>query len=239
MKVAIIDDEISQQNILEKYLQEWASRKDKGISADKFNNSESFLFSWEEERDYDLLILDIEMGQMNGLELAKRIRSNDSKVPILFVTGYDEYMQYGYDVSALHYLIKPLKREKFFEILDRCQEKNEVSDRILVTTVDGLRSIEKKEIVFIEANGHQATLHLYNKTIVAKEALGSFEKLLKGNDTFLKCHRAYIVNLNYAAMLQKTDILMDNNEKIPVSRNLLKSVQNTFLQYYRNVLRKE
>lgn len=102
MRIAIVDDMKSEQNIIVKYLLEWAVPKNLPMDIKTFENSESFLFSWADEINYDLLILDIEMGKMNGMELARHIRSEDELIPIMFVTGYDEYIQYGYDVSAIH-----------------------------------------------------------------------------------------------------------------------------------------
>ena len=90
MKVAIIDDEISEQNILEKYILEWSVNMGLSTDISKFDSSESFLFSWEDERNYDLLILDIEMGEMNGVKLARKLRLDDDNIPIMFVTGYDD-----------------------------------------------------------------------------------------------------------------------------------------------------
>lgn len=235
MKIAVIDDEISEQNILEKYILEWSIEKGLAIEILKFDNSENFLFSWEDDKKYDLLIMDIEMGEMNGLELAKKLRLDDENIPIMFVTGYDEYMQYGYDVSALHYLIKPLNKTKLFLVLDKLQEKSEPSDKILVSTSDGMRSIQINKIIYAEADGHQSILHLQDKTIILKESIGNFEKLISENSGFVKCHRAYIVNLKFVSLMLRTDILLDNNDKIPVSRNALKKVQDAFLKYYKKV----
>ena len=142
-------------------------------------------------------------------------------------------MQYGYDVSALHYLIKPLNKTKLFMVLDKLKEKSELSDKILILASDGARSIPANKIIYTEADGHQSILHLQDRTIILKESIGNFEKLIAGNACFVKCHRAYIDNLKFVSMIQKTDILLDNNEKIPVSRNMIKNVQNAFVQYYK------
>ena len=125
MKIAIVDDEIREQEIIAKYIGEWAEAKKELVEFFFFESSEGFLFSWEDVKDYALLALDIEMGEISGLELAKKIRSEDKRIPIIFVTGYDEYMQYGYDVSALHYLIKPVNKEKLFQALNKLSEKEE------------------------------------------------------------------------------------------------------------------
>ena len=113
MKIAIVEDEAKEQEIIVKYIGEWAEARRELVEF------RCFLFAWEDGKDYRLLVLDIEMGGMNGLGLAEKVRLEDREVPILFVTGYDEYMQRGYDVSALHYLMKPVDKERLFQALDR------------------------------------------------------------------------------------------------------------------------
>lgn len=238
MRVAIVDDEKSEQDLLEKYLREWAGQKKRYIEMIKFESAESFLFSWEEDKKYDLLLLDIEMREINGLVLAEKIRMDDEQIPIVFVTGYDEYMQYGYDVSALHYLIKPVNKTKLFMVLDKLQEKQEVTDKILISTSDGQRSVMAGKIMYVEAFGHRCILHLMNENVTIKESIGAFEKMIEGKSCFIKCHRAYIVNLQYVSRVLKTDIILDNDEKVPVSRNQLKRVQEAFIRNY-GINRKE
>lgn len=233
MRVAIIDDETAQQELLEKYLREWAEDRKMLIEISRFESAESFWFLWEEDKEYDLILLDIEMGKMNGLELAKRIRKDDEQIPIMFVTGYDEYMQYGYDVSALHYLIKPVNKMKFFMILDKLGPKRRSTAKILFSTPAGPQSIASDKIMYAEANGHGCMVHTTSDVIAAKESIGTFEKTVEYRSCFVKCHRAYIVNLQYVSMVLKTDVVLDNDERIPVARNRLKSLQEAFVKFYR------
>ncbi len=95
MRVAICDDEQAQCQLLANELQIWAKEQSVAIEVVPFCDAESFLFHWEDDQKYDLLILDIEMGQMNGMELAGKLRKDGEKIPILFVTGYESYMSQG------------------------------------------------------------------------------------------------------------------------------------------------
>ncbi len=149
MKVAICDDERSERQLLCKYVEEWAAGKGLRAEVRCFDSAESFLFAWEDEKDYGILILDIEMGSMNGMELAQKIRERDSDIPILFVTGYVEYMQFGYDVKALHYLMKPIDREKFFTVLDRLPAEQKDAEKILLQTEEGNVSLPPGDICVI------------------------------------------------------------------------------------------
>ncbi|MDO4303535.1 MAG: LytTR family DNA-binding domain-containing protein [Bacillota bacterium] len=232
MRVAILGGETSERDLLEKYLGEWAGQKKHCIEALKFESVESFLVSWEEDKKYDLLLLDIEMQEINGLELAEKIHMDDGRIPVAFVKGYDENMRYSFGVLALHYLIKPVDKTNLFILLDKLHERKKGTDDILITTEDGQRSVMVGKIMFVEAFGYRSILHLTDKRICIKESMGAVEKLLKGKSNFVKCHRAYIVNLLYISEVQKKEIIMDSNEIVLVSRYHLKDVQEAFNRKY-------
>lgn len=234
MRVAIVDDVNSEQEIIIKYIDEWAKSNREIVEFKCFQSSEMFLFAWEEDKAYDLLILDIEMGEMNGLELAKKVRLEDRNIPIMFVTGYDEYMQYGYDVSALHYLLKPVNKERLFQALDRRSTlvQKETGSLILSGT-DEIKRVQINELIYVEAAGHGSVLHTKDETVPIKESLGTIEKLVKDTTEIVKCHRGYIVNLRYISAIQNSDIILDNGERLPISRNQMKIVQQAFLRYYK------
>lgn len=234
MKIAIVDDVAAEQDILKKYIGEWAADKKEIIEFKEFFSSESFLFVWEEDKTFDLLVLDIEMGEMNGFELAKKIRAEEKNIPIMFVTGYDEYMQYGYDVSALHYLLKPVSKERLGYALDKLKSvlKDEEKSLIL-NTVDEVKRIPIDEIMYVEAAGHGSILHAIDEVLTLKESLGTIEKQVADSPEIIKCHRAYIVNLRFVSAIKNSDLILDNNEVIPVSRNQMKNVQARFLKFYK------
>lgn len=235
MKIAIVDDEVNEQEIIVKYISEWAESKKELVEFFHFQSSEGFLFSWEEEKDYNLLLLDIEMGEINGLELAKKVRLEDKHIPIIFVTGYDEYMQYGYDVSALHYLIKPVNKERLFQALNRLEESEQEEVKTLVLNAgSGVRRLQINNMMYVEAAGHGSVMHTPDEEISLKESFGEMEKQLAGVCEIVKSHRAYLVNLRFVSAIQNANIILDNNERLPISRNQMKNVQQEFLKYYKN-----
>ena len=235
MKIAIVDDEINEQAIIEKYIREWADAGNELVEFSCFDSSESFLFSWEDTKDYNLLVLDIEMGEINGLELAKRVRAEDKNIPIMFVTGYDEYMQYGYDVSALHYLIKPVNKERLFQALDKLSTREAEEVKILIlNSEDGVRRVPVNQILYVEAAGHGSILHTVEEMFKLKESLGEIERKVFPTGEMMKCHRAYLVNLRFVSAIQNANLILDNGEKLPISRSQMKKVQQEFLRYYKD-----
>ena len=234
MKIAIVDDEIREQEIIAKYIGEWAEDKKELVEFFYFDSSEGFLFSWEDVKDYALLVLDIEMGEISGLELAKKIRLEDKRIPIIFVTGYDEYMQYGYDVSALHYLIKPVNKDKLFQALGKLSEKEETVQNLIVNSESGVRRVQMNHILYVEAAGHGSIMHTADEVIRLKESFGEIEKQVLSFGEAVKCHRAYLVNLRFVSAIQNSILILDNGENLPISRSRMKNVQHEFLRYYRN-----
>lgn len=95
------------------------------VQTDSFSSAENFLFYYAEECDYDILLLDVEMGAMDGVTMAKKLRQSNDTVQIIFITGYSDYIFEGYEVAALHYLMKPVKEEKL------CKTGNPMTDAIL------------------------------------------------------------------------------------------------------------
>lgn len=236
MRVAICDDEQAQQLLVEKYLLEWGEEHQISITTSFFPNGESFLFSWEEDKEYDLLIFDIEMGKMNGMELAGEIRKQDEEIPILFITGYDSYMAQGYEVSALHYLLKPVNKEMLFAVLDRLQknrEKIELEERFLFQTEEGSLSLPLSKIWYVEASAHQCILYTQEQEYVLRQTISAVEKLLDGKKEIIRCHRSYLVNLQHISAIVKNEIILDNKKRLPISRNLSKEVNAAFIKNYR------
>lgn len=236
MKIAIVEDEINEREIIEKYIREWAEERKELTEFSCFDSSESFLFSWEDDKDYQLLVLDIEMGEMNGLELAKRVRLEDRSIPIMFVTGYDEYMQYGYDVSALHYLIKPVYKERLFQALDKLAESGTEEVKSLILNAENeVRRIPVNNIMYVEADGHGSVMHTVDEVFSLKESLGEIERKVLPLGEVIKCHRAYLVNLRFVSVIQNANLILDNSERLPISRGQMKNVQQGFLRYYKKM----
>lgn len=137
-KIAICDDSDADREYVLNMVNRWAAGAGQVVHTDTFTSAENFLFHYAEESDYDILLLDIEMGDMDGVTMAKQLRKNNDIVQIVFITGYSDYISEGYEVAALHYLMKPVKEEKLCSVLDRAAEKLQKNETVL-----NLRSAEK------------------------------------------------------------------------------------------------
>lgn len=235
MNIAICDDEKPQRDLLQKYVYEWAEKKNNKISIFLFENSEQFSFYWSEEKIIDLILLDIQMGKHNGVELAKQIRKTDENMQIVFITGITEYIAEGYEVDALHYLVKPIDKERLFRCLDKASLREKcVSNKILLETKHEIISIAVHDIWYLEAFGHQCTIYTKDDVLNVKESIGQMERNRElGEEAFVKCHRSYLVNLKHVSKIEKDSVIMDDGRNIPISRNSYKKVVKSFIDFYR------
>ncbi len=225
--IAICDDDNSQINALKKMLTEWNGH----IVINEYNSAEEFLFNYPDV-PCDMLLLDIEMGDMNGMELAKKLRAGGDMLPIIFITGFSEYIGDGYDVEALHYLLKPVDKKKLFRVLDRYNRSHKTKTRIILPYRDGSVITSSNNVIYLEAFGKktQVTLKSGEKITCAIGLSAVSEKLGQG---FVFCHRSYIVNLGFISSISGNEITMDNGEKIPISRRRYDSINRAFIDFYK------
>jgi len=137
IKIAVCDDEHQQTEYIKSLVSKWADAKNIKVTIDMFESAEKFKSAWSESKTFDILLLDIEMGGQNGVELARDIRRTDEKLVIIFITGFAEYISEGYDVSALHYLMKPIKADKLFEVLDRAARNLTQINKSIMLNING------------------------------------------------------------------------------------------------------
>lgn len=233
LTIAIVDDEVTQIEYLRQLVNDWAEERCIAVDIYSYTGADAFLFAYE-EKTFGLLLLDIEMEGINGMELAKKLRAEGDNIPIIFITGFADYMSEGYDVEALHYLCKPLEREKFIKVLDRyADRKMKAEDEIIVDTAKGSIHISVSEIMYAEAFGRTSRLYMRDGTqIDGNVGIGVLLEQLTAAH-FIHCHRSYAVNLRYVRAVGRTEVTLDNGKKVPVSRRIYGEVSKAFVEYYR------
>ena len=230
-QVAICDDVREDASYIESLVNAWASEKGYVINVDSFPSAEAFWFQYEEKSHYDILLLDIEMGTMNGMELARKIRQKDEDVQILFITGFPDYMAEGYEVSALHYLMKPVRVEKLYEVLDRAIQNRSKIGRNLMVIVDGaMVRIPVTEICSVEAFAHTTKIITKERAYDLTKSITEMEDLLEGE--VVRCHRSYLAGLSHIRKITKTAVFLDNGQELPLARSKYQAVNQMFITYY-------
>jgi len=232
MRIAICDDEANQIQLTEQYIRQWGKEQEVAVEISAFNSAEAFLFRWAADACFDIAFLDIRMGKMTGIELAEKIRKADDKLIIVFITGLRDYVFRGYDVNALHYLIKPIREVNIRKCLEQANTIVTQRDRhFMVFSVDGqTRRFTYDEVRYFEIYSHYITVRTRTETIRYKKRISSLELELPP-DRFVRCHRSCIVNLQYVRMVSKHELVMDDDSRLPVSAERWNSVHNAFMHY--------
>ena len=228
-RVAIVDDRETDAQFVRDLLIDWSENRQLGIQAQIFSSAESFLFRYAEDKDWDILLLDIEMGAMDGVTMAKRVRRDNEAVQIVFITGYSDYISEGYEVAALHYLMKPMNREKLLTVLDRAIEKRRQQERCLILESAGeLVRIPFYDIRYLDVRQNYVTVHAKDDHTV-KRTLGDFEKDL--DNRFCRVGRSMIVNLSFIQRVNKTEIRLSDGTVLPLPRGAYEPLNRAIIQH--------
>ncbi|MDO4945065.1 MAG: LytTR family DNA-binding domain-containing protein [Ruminococcus sp.] len=229
--IAICDDDEKQIKLLRKMLNSWSASKPFALDIAEYVSAESFLFSYA-DNPCDILLLDIEMSGINGMKLAKKLRDKGDMLPIVFITGYSDYISDGYDVEALHYLLKPVNKDKLFAVLDKFADRNVHSYQMILPCKDETIRLSPDRITYIEAQGRKTDVFLSDGR--ALDCDMSISKLADMNiHSFVRCHRSYLVNLRYVKSIGRAEIELDNGVSIPLSRRLHNEVNASFIKFYK------
>ncbi len=226
--VAVCDDSAADRQYILRMLAEWAENSGHSVVVSEFSSSEEFLFHYEDKKEYDILLLDVEMGEMDGVALAKRLRRENETVQIIFITGYSDYIAEGYEVAALHYLMKPVKQEKLWAVLGRAVEKIKKNEAALYLESGGdMFCIPLYQIRYVEVQHNYITVH--GKTdVTVKKTLSELEEAL--NEDFFRVGRSFIVNLRCISRVTKTDIVLSDGTLVPLPRGAYEKVNRAIIQ---------
>lgn len=231
LKIAICDDESSQREYMKSVVTKWAQTRSHFCEITDYPSAEAFLFEYSESKDYDILLLDIEMKEMNGVELAKRVRSENEAVQMVFITGYPDFISDGYDVCALHYLMKPVSEEKLISVLDRAiKNLSRAEKRLMVSFDRQTEYIPFSEIVYLEAQMNYTVIHTRIAEYKMKSSLSNIENKL--DDGFFRCQRSFIVNLAQVQRIKSDSVVLKNGKAIPISRGMSEQIGKAIIEHF-------
>ena len=228
-RAAIVDDNRIDASFTEQALTAWAENRQLAVQAECFDSAEKFLFRYAGDKAWDILLLDIEMNAMDGVTMAKKVRAQNEAVQIVFITGYSDYIAEGYEVAALHYLMKPVSRDKLFAVLDRALEKRRQEDRCLNLEATGeMVRIPFYEIRYLDVRQNYVTVHA-KKDYTVKRTLGEFEKAL--DDRFCRVGRSMIVNLRFIRRVTRSDVTLSDGNVLPLPRGAYEPLNRAIIQH--------
>ncbi len=214
-RIAICDDRQEDREYVRQLTARWAQQRGNQVEMTEFCSAEQFLFSCPQP-DFDLLLLDIEMGEMDGVSLAKQVRRTNELMQIVFITGYSDYITEGYEVAALHYLMKPVKEEKLFVVLDRAVERLHKNTKVLtLETAEEMVRVPLYQVSALEVQRNYVTVHARQDYTVKKSLSELMEQL---DERFFRVGRSAVVNLNDISRVTRSDIYLTDGRSIPLPR---------------------
>ena len=239
LKVAVCDDEKNIRNYLISLIRE----QDAKCEITEYASAEEYLADGAE---HDLLFLDIELEGpaqgMDGMELARQIREREQsgQPVIIFVTGHEKYVYDAFDVDAFQYLVKPVNEQKFAEIFRRAQVKivseTEQNKKTLVIQYGGAsKAISLDSIYYMESQGHKILIYTKDREQASLRRLeyyariGDLEEELRGR--FCRIHKGYLVNLACVDEYSKTEILLTNGDRLPLSKYKYEDFVKAYLRF--------
>ncbi len=214
MQIAICDDE-----------KEICGRLKRMVLAQR-EDCEVFLFDSGKEllksrQRFSIILMDIQMEGMSGIETARALRMKDENAVLIFVTALKEYVFDAFDVYAFHYLLKPVSEEKFRRVFESaCREaekrSREADEQIFFRTRNRSFTLLKRDILYVESRGRKVDIHTVKDCVTVYATMNGLEEQLgKG---FYRCHRGYLVNLGHVAGYEPDKIFLGNGETVFMAR---------------------
>lgn len=232
MRIAIVDDCENERNELCKRLSQSSFSRSYDIEICGYGNGTDFLNEAKENR-FDLVFMDIYMEKENGIDVSQKLREFDKNCLLVFTTTSTDHALEGFRVRALHYLVKPYSDDELGMLLDEISQKIYVEEKYIeiFSASDSLR-VKLCDILYAEHFKHCIHIHCTdNSEKVIRSTFADFTELFDDSDNFFVCNRGIIVNLEYIGDMDGNEFVLDNGERISISRSLVKSAKSTFGKY--------
>lgn len=236
-RVAIIDDNSIDRNQIETLTDEYFSQKQYEYEIKTFERSELMLMELQEGGYYDVFLLDMDMPDKSGLQVAKEIRQYYNEPIIIYVTNHVEYAIQAFEVNAFRYIPKVLLREKLAEAYDVLLSKLEQLDNraYMIESVSGLDKILYRNIFYICKEGKYITIvHRNGESRVRASLRKVYEEL--ASREFIYTDKSYIANIEHVTSCQRGQLFMRNDAVLPISRPRYQEVRTAIADYWRGMM---
>lgn len=231
LQVAVCDDDPTIRRMLCGYLERFSAANRIELSVISFESGEALVK--KDLTALDLLILDIQMGGMNGLETARVIRSQNQELTIIFFTNYIQYALEGYEVQAYRFLLKPLDYEHFSGVVGQALTELHARRKamLVVRTKTKTSHIPIDSILYVETYRGHVMLHTRMDVVESFSSMKETEETLKEHQ-FFRCHTAFLVSLREIRSVTQQDVLLQNGQIIPLSKHRRKALREAITVFW-------
>lgn len=223
IKTAIVEDEQPAYQTLKEYLERFGKENNVEFSITHYSEGLSFL---EECEGYDLVFMDIELPNLNGMDIATKLREKDTRVALIFVTNMVQYAIRGYSVDAIDYVLKPIQYNRFYSLMmkvSRVISLNQEKELVLKTS-SGVKKVSLSTLLYIQITDHLLIYKTDNEEYEVWGSLANAEKELPG-EMFCRCNNSTIINLKQVTSFDKECVYLTKKKiAVTVSRSRRKGV---------------
>lgn len=230
MKIGICDDEFYQRNMLDKIIEKLAKELHIKIETKQHMSGEELLKKLEKDiYSYDIILLDIQMKELTGIDVAKILRETNQTTLIIFITAVPDFVFEGYNVRAFNYILKPIDEKKVKEVLTQAIKTLEVEEKPYYTmaTKDTTYKVDLDEIIYFKSDKRLVQALTTKGEYIFYSKLDEIEDELKEKG-LIRCHQRYLVNSAYMDLISENEVTLKNGEKVPISRNRYKETMIAF-----------
>ena len=234
ISIGIVEDDRYYQQLLKSYLERLEGEISETFQIRTFSSGSEIAYSYT--ADFQILLMDIEMGELSGMEAAKLIRKADRNVVILFITNSPQYAIQGYEVEALDYVLKPVSYYSFAEKLKRAIARMERRTKQYIKVSAGRGEVKKldiSEITYVEVLEHTLIYHTTGGEIRTGGSMKEVEAQLEGKG-FFRCNKGFLVNLEHVEGI-RGDYVIAGGDAVPVSRPKKKALLDAVNNYISEV----
>ena len=240
VRIAIVDNAPVCQTILTGLCRRYEAEQGRALNVTVFDDGDAFVASYTPV--WDVIIIDVDLGGIDGLGVMRRIREVDDAVEVILVSLTDEYAVGGYEINAMSYILKPPSYEVFAHDMTRCLDGRRACERRTIQVISGgrTRRVRLDEIIYVDSVKHRTILHtmLGNMQIVCS-IIRFEERLIELDHAFVRANSGYLVNLAHVTAVAEHEAIMSNGDRLPISRprRLVRECRPSVLTRRRAVVR--
>ncbi len=227
MRVALCDDEHFFRNELYSMISEYAKFKHISIICENYSSGRELL---PHAGEYDIIFMDYQMNDLNGLDTSRKIRAYNNGCVIIFVSAYPEIAMDTFEVNTFRFLCKPIKKEKFFKAMDDYINTLDCDNLLVIKSDDIIYKLKTSEIIYLEAKSKHCIIRTSDNIYEVATHLKNIEKQLPP-EKFARCQRSYVAGFSHIKKHTSQEIIFDNGEKADIGKKYLSAFKNAFQEY--------